>query len=355
MTRLRVCPGRTLRRTSAAGLAAALLLAGGIATSTAQADAAAPTSSPTPVSVGPSHSADARVSRAAASCNPTVAHHELLAAMARMHRAGDAASFTGRQLRRIDRRLHRRLVSGSVSRPDARFSLLLRIPVAVHVLAGTKDRGPGKARVLRQIGVLNKAYDGGESADNTPTRFSFQLVSLDRTVNQAWHVASIGDRATRQARRSLHVGGPDELNLYVSDPSTGNRRGGGVVLGWSSMPWRAAAHLAQDGVTVNEGSLPGGRLTRYNRGDTAVHETGHWLGLFHTFQGGCSKRNDRVADTPAEAYPSTACDVGRDTCPAPGLDPVHNFMDYSYDTCMDMFTPGQVNRMTDNWLAYRTP
>jgi len=351
---VRVFSGRPLRRTSLAGLVAALLLLGGLATSTARAEgtgspAARSTAGSAPVTV-------ARASGNSAGCTPGAAHRGLVAALARLDRTGDHDSFSARQMRRINRQLHRRLAGSALTHPEARFSLLLRIPVAVHVLAGTNDPGPTKARVLRQLAVINDAYAGGESADNTPTRFSFQLASLDRTVNQAWHIASIGDRTTRQARRSLHLGGADELNLYISDPTTGNRRSGGVVLGWSSMPWRAGARLAQDGVTVNEGSLPGGRLRRYNRGDTAVHEIGHWLGLFHTFQGGCSKLNDRVADTPAEAYPSTTCPVGRDSCKAdPGMDPVHNFMDYSYDTCMDMFTPGQVNRMTDNWLAYRTP
>ena len=76
---------------------------------------------------------------------------------------------------------------------------------------------------------------------------------------------------------------------------------------------------------------------------------------FHTFEGGCSAGNDRVDDTAAEAQPSLTCEVGRDTCDADGLDPVRNFMNYSFDSCMNMFTPGQVSRMTDNWLAYRTP
>ncbi len=340
-------PGRPLRRTALAGLTTALLLLGGVATSTTQA-ATAPGHAPARTT---------SVSRAGgriSGCNPRAVHAKVVTAMARLGRAPDQPSYSPRRLRRLDRRLHRRLAAVGVSHPDARFGLVLRIPVAVHVIAGTHDRGPSLFRVRREIRVINNAYDGGESAHNAPTRFSFQMVSFDRTVNQRWHVASLGDRAGRIARRNLHVGGTNELNLYISAPSTGTRRGG-VVLGWSSMPWRAQSHLPEDGVTVNEGSLAGGGLRHYDQGDTAVHEIGHWLGLFHTFQGGCSKLNDHVADTPAEAYPSTTCHVGRDTCPAPGLDPVHNFMDYSYDSCMDRFTPGQVNRMTDNWLAYRTP
>jgi hypothetical protein len=269
-------------------------------------------------------------------------------------RAGDHSDYTARELRRIDRRLHERLAAvGGADSALGRYGLVLRIPVHAHVVDGQTSTGPSRRRVQRQVAVLNRAYSGGESRRNTPTRFRFYLDSYERVHNQRWHTASMFSRADRQLRRALHVGGPDELNLYFSAPV--DDRANSVVLGWSSVPWKARRRPLLDGLTIHQGSLPGGRLRGYNRGDTTVHEVGHWLGLFHTFEGGCSRRNDRVADTPAEAYPSSGCHPGRDTCDRPGKDPVHNFMDYSFDTCMDMFTPGQVSRMTDNWLAYRTP
>jgi hypothetical protein len=130
-----------------------------------------------------------------------------------------------------------------------------------------------------------------------------------------------------------------------------------MLLGFSTFPWQRARRPSLDGVTISEVSLKGGRAIGYNLGDTVIHETGHWFGLLHTFEGGCTG-GDGVADTPPEATASYTCEEGRNTCsndsyPDPTdptkvidpPDPIHNFMDYSYDFCMNNFTPGQNARM----------
>ena len=212
------------------------------------------------------------------------------------------------------------------------------IPVYFHVIDSGPVTSVSDRQVADQIRVLNEAFAG--------TGWSFNLVAVDRTVNPAWFAMTSGSRVERLAKAALHQGSADDLNIYTADL-------GGDLLGWSTFPADFARRPADDGVVLLFSSLPGGSAAPYNLGDTAVHEVGHWMGLHHTFEGGCSKRNDLVADTPAERSPAYDCADGRDTCNAAGLDPVHNYMDYGDDLCIDEFTSGQDTRMDHQFSAYR--
>ena len=204
-----------------------------------------------------------------------------------------------------------------------------------------------------QIDVLNAAFAGADPAAtptsaNTPFRFS--MIGVDRTTNASWFNSGIDSAEEREMKAALHVGGANTLNFYVNNA-------GGVYLGWATFPFWYASDPTQDGVVVLYSSLPGGDCCEprvYNQGDTGTHEVGHWLGLFHTFQGGCAAiYNDFVADTPAERSPAFGCPVGRDTCPGAGVDPIENFMDYTEDFCLFQFTPGQSARMEALSAQYR--
>ncbi|GAB3992666.1 zinc metalloprotease [Nocardioides marmoraquaticus] len=227
------------------------------------------------------------------------------------------------------------------------------VPVHVVLVRGTHrgDAGSQPSEVPGWIDILNQAYAGAQSAESAPTRYSFYAASVRQVRNDRWYHAVPDGRADREMRRTLHRGSSASLNLYVTRPGSA----GDDILGFARFPWQYKATPRRDGVTVNREALPGGRVRGYNRGDTLVHEVGHWMGLFHTFQGGCSASTggDKVADTPAEARASFYCEVGRDTCRARGDDPVHNFMNYSLDSCMDQLTPGQVARMDLAYERYR--
>jgi hypothetical protein len=231
-----------------------------------------------------------------------------------------------------------------------RKSGAVTIPVYFHVInkgAGTANGDIPDKMLRAQIDVLNAAYAGatGTGAANTPFRFA--LVGVTRTTNLAWFNAGPDTAAEREMKTALHTGGADTLNFYTNNA-------GGFLLGWATFPFWYAGDPQMDGVVCLYSSLPGGTEAPYNEGDTGTHEVGHWLGLFHTFQGGCAANyNDFIADTPSERSPAFNCPAGRDTCPKTGVDPIENFMDYTDDPCMYRFTAGQSTRMEALSLQYR--
>jgi hypothetical protein len=233
-----------------------------------------------------------------------------------------------------------------------RLSGIITIPTYVHVIRGSHrgERSPANATSIRRMmTILNNGMAGKQNSLGAPTRYRFKLVKTTYTKRDGWYHAYFYGPRDKKMKRKLHRGGPASLNIYVNGGGTKEE----PVLGWSRFPWQFAATPRLDGISVNVASLPGGRARNYNLGDTVIHETGHWLGLFHTFQGGCGPQGDLVADTAAEAEPSFYCETTRDTCTAPGRDPVRNFMDYSEDACMNLLTRGQVQRMDTAFMKWR--
>ncbi len=217
------------------------------------------------------------------------------------------------------------------------------INVYWHVITSSGGQGaPTAQQINSQIAVLNAAY--------VTSGFTFTLAGTTVTANDAWFTAGPGTTAERQMKQALRVGSAATLNIYSSNP-------GGGLLGWATFPSDSQRAPSSDGVVILYSSVPGGSAAPYNLGDTGTHEVGHWMGLYHTFQGGCKKaanQGDIVLDTPAERSAAFGCPVGRDSCTnIAGLDPITNFMDYTDDACMDRFSTGQDDRMNASWTTYR--
>lgn len=226
----------------------------------------------------------------------------------------------------------------------------VEIETVFHVITGSSASEADRARlgtmVEAQMDVLNDSFTGTTAPDAADTPFRFDLVDVNFVANDDWVNVTPG-APEYEMKKALRVGDSETLNVYTADI-------GGGLLGWAYFPkGYNNGQDYKDGVVILDESMPGGTAGKYALGDTLTHEVGHWMMLEHTFAGGCSASGDGVADTPREAYPQFNCPTGADTCAAPGLDPIHNFMDYTQDSCMDMFTEGQSARMSDAWQAFR--
>jgi hypothetical protein len=272
-------------------------------------------------------------------------------------RSGDHREITLAEQARIEQRTLkilanlRNLLLGGKGKPGGGTGPggpLDNIPVYVHQMLSSSGAGAvSDTQISQQIAELNQDYAGQDASGHSGapngdqhTGAHFYLAGSNKYYNDNWH----HDRQSTRYRAATRQGGKNALNIWLVDFN---------YLGIATFPWDYASNPKIDGIRVQWDSLPGGDITHYNLGKTATHEAGHWLGLYHTFQGGCNQPNDEVADTPAQSSSTTGCPEGRDSCTLPGLDPIHNYMDYSYDECYDEFTPDQASRIQSMWTAYR--
>lgn len=251
--------------------------------------------------------------------------------------------------------LHGKEQSGS---PAARAALLARGsgPISVDAVFHIVSTAENKASISNdmpsaQIDAMNKAYKDYD--------ISFNLINVTWNTNDAWAVGNKDDDTAM--KKSLRQGTYRTLNLYFQTDLAGG------ILGRCTLP-SAVANGKQDpsvyfndGCNVNANTMPNGNMDGYNAGMTAVHETGHWMGLLHTFEGNnCDGPGDYIDDTPVEMTATDGCPTSpmKRSCPDAKYkdgegDPIHNYMDYSQDSCYEGFTKLQVDRMKNMWGMYR--
>ncbi len=246
------------------------------------------------------------------------------------------------------------------------------IPVVVHLIQETPLHEISDARVQSQIDVLNADFRRLNAdtaliplefqgiAANTEIRFCLARIDpngcpttgINRVVAPALATHGIGDE---QALKSFVQWDPHKyLNIWVPVNLKDNLLGYATFPTW--LPWAPQ----NDGVVVNGNNFGvgfGTPASSYNLGRTATHEVGHWFGLYHTFEAGCAGLNpqscmssgDEVCDTPPTGGPVFGCPLyPRNTCtetPTDHNDQTMNYMDYTDDRCMYMFSAGQKDRM----------
>ncbi|HVT87101.1 MAG TPA: M43 family zinc metalloprotease [Chitinophagaceae bacterium] len=242
----------------------------------------------------------------------------------------------------------------TLARLDGNY--VIRIPVVVHILYHDPTEDVSDSRVMEQINALNRDYRRlNADTVNTPSYFKsvaadcdieFQLATSDpfqrstTGIIRKYTPISLWEEDDKMKSSStLGDDGWDPnsyLNIWVCNIDG--------VLGYSSI---VGGPANIDGIVVNTGAFgQTNTIAAYDKGRTTVHEVGHWLNLRHTW-GDADCGDDFVDDTPKQSTYTTGCPSGiRISCNnGPNGNMYMNYMDFTYDDCMNMFTQGQKDRM----------
>lgn len=251
------------------------------------------------------------------------------------------------------------LAENAATNPTKKSSATVyTVPVVFHVIYDSPQDNIDRSQIMDALRILNEDYrlqnsDAGNlraifQNRQADTEIEFTLAKKDENGNCTEGITRMQsslsvDASPRDAVKQLVQWDPDKyLNIWVVRSIINSSSSTGTILGYANFPWMAANI---DGIVIRHDALGVIGTAAYD-GRTLTHEVGHYLGLLHTFQGGCSGSGDGISDTPPVADASYGCDLSRNSCTNDSYpDMIENYMDYSDGACQNTFTTGQKNVM----------
>ncbi|OAA66136.1 metalloprotease 1 [Cordyceps fumosorosea ARSEF 2679] len=239
--------------------------------------------------------------------------------------------------------------SGDVVKRDVFY-----VNTYVHIIAASESLSDGyvdNKTVDAQIQVLNDNFSN--------SGYQFVLQNISRLVDSQWSDIYNGQDLT-QLKQSLHKGYYGDLNLYYFRSVYTDSTYRTSLTGFCPYPDKIAdwPFFYNDGCSLHFQTMPGGTFSPWNQGKITSHEVGHWFGLIHPWgnftSGGCYPPGDYVDDTPPQDQAVYGCDENSASCGGNWNDPIHNYMGYNDNSCVNQFTNGQITRMASMYKRYRT-